>query len=79
MMDQSDKVLDLVWKEMDVRFYAWRAIQVPLKNDQTPGVQDAVNQLLARLMQEKHDLAAQAQAAAQPQPRHYELEPVGNE
>lgn len=77
MMDQSSQVLDLVWKEMDVRFYGWRAVQVPLKNDKTPGVQDAVNQLLARLLQEKKDLAAQAQAAAQPKPHHYELEPVG--
>ncbi|HEV2417544.1 MAG TPA: SGNH/GDSL hydrolase family protein [Terriglobia bacterium] len=77
MMDQADKTLDLVWREMDARFYAWRAVQVPLKDDKTPGIQDAVNQLLARLMQEKNNLAAQAQAAVQPQPHQYELEPVG--
>ncbi|MGH9400774.1 MAG: SGNH/GDSL hydrolase family protein [Terriglobia bacterium] len=76
MMEQADKALGLVWQEMDVRFYAWRAVQLPLRNDQTPGIQDAVNQLLARLEQEKSDLAAQAQAAAQPQPHRYELEPA---
>ncbi|MGH9344718.1 MAG: hypothetical protein ACRD19_13275, partial [Terriglobia bacterium] len=76
MMEQADRALDLVWQEMDVRFYAWRAVQLPLRDDKTPGIQGAVNQLLARLMQEKSDLAAQAQAAAQPQPHHYELEPV---
>ncbi|MGH9407451.1 MAG: SGNH/GDSL hydrolase family protein [Terriglobia bacterium] len=76
MMDQADEVLDLVWKEMDVRFYGWRAVQLPLRNDATPGIQDAVNQLLAKLKQERNALMVQEHAAAQPQPHHFELEPV---
>jgi lysophospholipase L1-like esterase len=76
MMDQADKVLALVWKEEDVRFFGWRAIQVPLWNDTTPGIRDAVDRLLARLGQEQAALAAEASADAQPRTWHYELRPL---
>lgn len=76
MMDQADKVLTLVWKEEDVRFFGWRAIQVPLWNDTTPEMRAAVDQLLAKLGEEQATLAAQASAAAQPRTWHYELRPM---
>jgi lysophospholipase L1-like esterase len=73
MMEQADKVLELVWQEEDVRFYGWRAVQVALRNDETPGIQDAVNQLLARLNEERNDLMAQEHTAARPAPHRFEL------
>lgn len=76
MMEQADKVLSLVWHRVDVRFYGWRGIQVPLRNDQTPGLQQAVDNILAVLNREQDNLIAQAHSAAQPQPHHYELAPV---
>lgn len=76
MMEQADKVMALVWRRVDLRFYGWRAIQVPLRTDQTPGLQQAVDHLLAALDREQDALIAQAHAAAQPQPHHYELSPL---
>lgn len=76
MMDQADKVLTLVWHRVDLRFYGWRGIQVALRKDTTPGVQDAVNGMLSALEREQDDLVEQAHAAAQPQALHYELTPV---
>jgi lysophospholipase L1-like esterase len=76
MMDQADKVLTLVWHRVDVRFYGWRAIQVPLKDDQTPGVRQAAANLLELLNSEQEDLINQAHAAAQPVAHHYELTPA---
>ncbi len=76
MMNQADKVLALVWKEEDVRFFGWRAVQVPLWNDATPGMREAVDQLLAKLGEEQTALAAQASADAQPRTWRYELRPM---
>jgi lysophospholipase L1-like esterase len=73
MMLQADRVLTLVWHRVDVRFYGWRAIQVPLKDDQTPGLQQAVSNILAVLNSEQDDLISKAHAAAQPTVHHYEL------
>jgi len=75
MMEQANKVLTLVWHRVDLRFYGWRGIQVPLKDDTTPGMQDAVNVILAKLDQAQDALVAETHAAAQPQPHHYELQP----
>ena len=75
MMEQANKVLTLVWHRVDLRFYGWRGIQVPLKDDTTQGMQDAVNVILAKLDQEQETLVAETHAAAQPQPHHYELQP----
>jgi lysophospholipase L1-like esterase len=75
MMEQADKVLTLVWHRVDLRFYGWRAVQVPMRNYMTPDVQQAVDQIIARLAQEQNDLIAQAHAAAQPTEHHYELQP----
>jgi hypothetical protein len=76
MMDQADKVLTLVWKEEDVRFFGWRAIQVPLWNDTTAEMREAVDQLLAKLGEEQAALEARASAGAQPRTWHYELRPM---
>jgi hypothetical protein len=76
MMEQAHKVLRLVWHRVDVRFYGWRAIQVPLKDDSTPGLQQAVSNILGVLNNEQDDLIASAHAAAQPVPRRYELSPA---
>lgn len=75
MMEQADKVLTLVWHRVDLRFYGWRGVQVPMRNYMTPGVQQAVDQILARLNQEQDDLVAQAHAVAQPTEHHYDLQP----
>jgi len=75
MMEQADKVLTLVWHRVDVRFYGWRGVQLPLRDNTTPGIQDDVNQILAKLDQWQNSLVAETHAAAQPQPHHYELQP----
>lgn len=76
MMGQAYHVLTLVWHRVDTRFYGWRAIQVPLQKDATPGIQQAVANVLAVLNREQQGLIAQAHAAAQPRARHYELTPA---
>jgi lysophospholipase L1-like esterase len=73
MMDQADKVLTLVWHRVDVRFYGWRAIQVPLRIETNPDTQKAVNEQLANLEDWQNRLVAEAHSAAQPVPHHYEL------
>jgi lysophospholipase L1-like esterase len=73
MMEQAYKVLTLVWQRVDVRFYGWRAVQVPLSNDTTPGVQQAASQLLEALGRQQDHLVAEAHAAAKPVAHHYEL------
>jgi len=76
MMEQAYKVLTLVWHRVDVRFYGWRAIQVPLSRVETPGLEQAVSNILDVLDREQDGLIAQAHSAAQPQAHHYELTPV---
>lgn len=75
MMDQADKVLTEIWHQEDIRFYAWRGIQVPLRKDTTPGVQDAVHQIAAALYRQDDTMDATEQTMAQPVPHHYELLP----
>jgi len=73
MMQQANKVLTLVWHRVDVRFYGWRAIQVPLKIDPAPGTQHNINRMLSNLEQWQNMLVDKAHAAAQPVAHHYEL------
>ncbi len=75
MMEQADKVLTMVWHCVDLRFYGWRAVQVPLRHNTNPEVQHAVNVILENLQQQQNKLVAETHAAAQPQPHHYELLP----
>jgi hypothetical protein len=74
MMEQADKVLTMVWHRVDLRFYGWRGVQVPLRQNTSPKVQDAVKVILADLAQKEKDLVAETHAAAQPVPHHYELQ-----
>ncbi|MGH9655182.1 MAG: SGNH/GDSL hydrolase family protein, partial [Bryobacteraceae bacterium] len=76
MMDQAHQVLTSVWHRVDLRFYGWRAVQVALRKDKTPGVQDAVKNLLTALDREQNGLIGQAHEEAQPKTHHYELTPV---
>jgi lysophospholipase L1-like esterase len=73
MMEQANKVLTLVWHRVDVRFYGWRGIQVPLRIDPAPGTQHNINQMLSNLEVWQNTLVDEAHAAAQPKAHHYEL------
>ncbi len=76
MMQQADKVLTLVWHRVDLRFYGWRAVQVPLQHDEAAGVPSAVSSLLATLNQQQNELIYKARATAEPVARHYRLTPA---
>jgi hypothetical protein len=76
MMQQADKVLELVWHRVDIRFFGWRGIQVALRNDQTRGLQQAVSNVVDVLNREQDDLIVKARVAAQPQAHRYKLTPV---
>lgn len=73
MMEQANKVLTLVWHRVDVRFYGWRAIQVPLRIDPLQDTTQSINQMLANLEQWQNTLVTEAHSVAQPVPHHYEL------
>ncbi len=73
MMQQANKVLTLVWHRVDVRFYGWRGIQVPLRIDPVPDTTQSINQMLANLEQWQNTLVDEAHASAQAKPHHYEL------
>ncbi len=76
MLDQAYGVLDLVWKQVAWRFFAWRGIQTQLSFDHDPAVQKAANALIAALEAQKARIVQKGYAAARPQPTHYELTPV---
>jgi lysophospholipase L1-like esterase len=76
MMEQADKVLTLVWHRVDVRFYGWRAIQAALRYDKTPGLPQAIANIVNLLDGEQQNLIVQTHAAAQSQAHHYVLTPV---
>jgi hypothetical protein len=73
MLEQSYRVLSLVWKQTQWRYFAWRGIQTPLSDDHDQKVQEAVNALVAALEAQKEQIVAQQYVAAQPRPMHYEL------
>lgn len=75
MMDQADKLLTEIWRQEDIRFYAWRGIQVPLRKDTTPGIQSAVDQMVTALYQQDDVMDATEHTLAQPTPHHYQLLP----
>jgi len=78
MLLQGYDLLDLVYKEVQWRFYAWRAIQLQLAFDHDAAVQHASKKLIAALYAEKDKIEDQQYAAAQPQPTHYELVRAAN-
>ena len=73
MLLQAYNVLDLVYQQVQWRFYAWRAIQLQLAFDHDPAVQRASRKLIAALYAEKDKIEDQQYVAGQPQPTHYEL------
>jgi lysophospholipase L1-like esterase len=73
MLDQSYRVLALVWKQVQWRYFAWRDIQLRLAGDHDQKVQDATDSLIAALRDQKESDAEQQYTAARPQPAHYEL------
>ncbi len=78
MLEQSYDVLHLVWKEVAWRFFAWRDIQLRLRDDKDPKVQKTAEALVAALEAQKDRDAEQQYTAAQPQVTHYELTPQPN-
>jgi lysophospholipase L1-like esterase len=73
MLEQSYRVLALVWKQAEWRFFAWRDIQLRLADDHDRKVQKAADSLVAALEAQKQKDAEQQYTAARPQPTHYEL------
>jgi lysophospholipase L1-like esterase len=76
MLEQSYHVLQLVWKQVEWRFFAWRGIQLRLRDDPDPQVRQATDALVAALEAQKNRDAEQQYAAAQPLVTHYELIPA---
>lgn len=75
MMDQADKLVGEIWRQEDLRFDAWRGIQVPLRDDDSPGVQESINNLIAILYRQDFAMDATEHSMAAPVPHHYELIP----
>jgi lysophospholipase L1-like esterase len=73
MLEQSYRVLALVWQQVQWRYFAWRDIQLRLADDHDPKVQKATASLIAALEAQKEKDADQQSAAARTQPTHYEL------
>lgn len=73
MLEQGYHELELVWKQIQWRFYAWREIQLKLSDNSDPAVQQAVDALVAALESQAQDMMKEQCAAALPQTTHYEL------
>ncbi|MGH7975425.1 MAG: hypothetical protein ACREC8_02050, partial [Limisphaerales bacterium] len=73
MLEQAYRVLALVWKQTQWRYFAWRDIQVRLMDDNDRKVQKAADSLIAALEAQKEKIVEQQHDAAQPQRTHYEL------
>jgi len=73
MLEQAYQVLDLEWKQVAWRFFAWRGIQTQLTFDRDVAVQKAADSLIAALYAQKDQIEDQQHVASQPQPTHYEL------
>jgi len=76
MLEQSYQEMDLVWKQIQWRFFAWREIQLKLSDDHDPAVQQALSGLVAALQAQEQDIVQQQHAAAIPLTTHYELIPA---
>ncbi len=77
MLEQSYRVLDQVWQQVQWRYFTWRQIQLRLSDDHDRAVRRATENLIHALQNQKDHLAEEQYAAAAPQPMHYELTPVG--
>ena len=73
MLLQAYDVFDLVYQEVQWRFYAWRVVQLELAFDHDPAMQRATRKFIAALYAEKDKIEDQQSVAGRPQPAHYEL------
>ena len=76
MLEQGYQVLDLVWQQVQWRFFAWRGIQTQLTFDHDVAVQKAARSLIAALEAQKEGFVREQYATARPQPAYYQLIPV---
>jgi lysophospholipase L1-like esterase len=73
MLEQAYRVLNLVWKQTQWRYFAWRGIQTQLTDDHDKKVQRAADSLIAALEAQKEKIVDKQFVAARTQPMHYEL------
>lgn len=73
MMDQSDNLITEIWHQEDLRFEAWRGVQVSLRDDTDPAVQASIEHLINLLYKQCFDMDAKEYAMAQPTTHQYEL------
>ncbi len=71
MARQAAEVHALTLRHNNIHFTRWRQVQVPMEKDTAPHLLSA----LQALDDLETDLVKQQRAAAQPRPRHYELQP----
>ena len=76
MTQQAAQVAGLTTKHNDLHFRRWRSIQVPLEQDATDAIKQALPPLLAALDAQEADIVKQQQAAAVPIARRYRLIPA---
>jgi lysophospholipase L1-like esterase len=73
MLEQSYRVLALVWQQVQWRFFAWRGLQTQLSFDNDPAVKNATRDLVAALETQREGFLQGQYEAARPQPTHYTL------
>lgn len=78
MLEQSYRVLDLVWRQVAWRYFAWREIQLKLAFDRDPAVKKATDALGAALEAQKQGIVKEQYEAARPGSTHYELVSIGH-
>ena len=73
MLLQAYHLLELVYQEVQWRFYAWRVVQLQMSFDHDPAIQRAVRKFIAALYAGKDKVEDQQYTVGRPQPAHYEL------
>ncbi len=76
MTQQAAQVANLTTKHNDLHFRRWRSIQVPLEQDATDAITQALPPLLAALDAQEAEIVTQQQAAAVPIVHRYQLVPA---
>ena len=91
MLAQAYRVLSLAWERTQIRFAAWRQVQLPMSNIgwfapqlpvstntglASPEVAADVDNIMASFSKLQHLVSTEEYLAAQPVPCHYELSPI---
>lgn len=91
MLAQAYRVLSLAWEDTQIRFAAWREVQLPMSNigwftpqlpvnvNSGPGVAKAktiVGNIMENFSQLQHLVSTEEFLASAPVPIHYELSPI---